>query len=112
MLFLQSHGVSTTYAVKIYKQYGNDSIATVTENPYQLATEVYGIGFITADAIARNIGFGIDSEFRLKAGIVHALDQAGEEGHCYLPRQELAERAVKLLSVADYQPNPEAILSS
>jgi exodeoxyribonuclease V alpha subunit len=111
MLFLQSHGVSTTYAVKIYKQYGNDSITTVTENPYKLATEVYGIGFITADAIARNIGFGIDSEFRFKAGIVHALDQAGEEGHCYLPRPELADRAVKLLSVADYQPNPEEILT-
>ena len=73
MVFLQGHGVSTTYAVKIYKQYGNTAIATVTTNPYQLATDIYGIGFLTADKIAQNLGVPPDSEFRYRAGLVHVL---------------------------------------
>nr|MBW4457443.1 ATP-dependent RecD-like DNA helicase [Nostoc indistinguendum CM1-VF10] len=73
MVFLQSHGVSTTYAVKIYKQYQDKAIDTVTHNPYQLATDIYGIGFLTADKIARNLGVAPDSEFRYCAGITHAL---------------------------------------
>jgi len=64
MVFLQTHGVSTTYAVKIYKQYQDNAISTVTQNPYQLATDIYGIGFLTADKIARNLGVGADSQFR------------------------------------------------
>ena len=71
MVFLQGHGVSTTYAVKIYKQYKDEAIATVTKNPYQLAADIYGIGFLTADKIARNIGIAPDSEFRYRAGIIH-----------------------------------------
>ena len=109
MLFLQSHGVSTTYAVKIYKQYGDASIATVTHNPYQLATDVYGIGFVTADAIARNLGIAPDSEFRYRAGILHVLGEASEEGHCFLPGDELVERVVKRLEIADHRPNPEQV---
>jgi exodeoxyribonuclease V alpha subunit len=109
MVFLQGHGVSTTYAVKIYKQYGNNSISVVSENPYRLAMDIYGIGFITADAIARNIGIDISSEFRAIAGIFHILGEAGEEGHCYLPQIELVERSVKLLSHQDYHPDPETI---
>ncbi|MFM7424925.1 MAG: helix-hairpin-helix domain-containing protein, partial [Elainella sp.] len=70
MLFLQSHGVSTTYAVKIYKQYGEQSIETVTRNPYQLAAEVYGIGFVTADSIARNLGIDPGSEYRYRSGLL------------------------------------------
>ncbi len=85
MVFLQGHGVSTTYAVKIYKQYGERAIATVTENPYQLATDIYGIGFLSADKIARNLGVPADSEFRYSAGLVHSLTEAAEDGHCYLP---------------------------
>lgn len=96
MVFLQGHGVSTTYAVKIYKTYGNDSIKTVTENPYKLATDIYGIGFFTADAIARNIGIEISSEFRSIAGIFHSIGEAAEEGHCYLPQTQLVENTVKL----------------
>jgi len=69
MVFLQGHGVSTIYAVKIYKQYKNEAIAIVTENPYQLATDIYGIGFVTADTIARNMGVSPDSEFRYRAGL-------------------------------------------
>ncbi|XGW00384.1 MAG: ATP-dependent RecD-like DNA helicase [Leptolyngbya sp. BL-A-14] len=109
MLFLQSHGVSTTYAVKIYKQYGDAAIATVTHNPYQLATDVYGIGFVTADAIARNLGIAPGSEFRYRAGILHVLGEAAEEGHCFLPGDELVDRVVKRLEIADHRPNPEQV---
>ena len=109
MVFLQSHGVSTTYAVKIYKQYQDNSIATVTSNPYQLATDIYGIGFLTADKIARNLGVPTDSEFRYCAGIIHALTEAAEDGHCYLPQPELIEKVIKLLATDDHQPAPEAI---
>ena len=110
MVFLQGHGVSTTYAVKIFKQYGNESIAIVTENPYRLATDIYGIGFFTADVIAQNVGFTPDSEFRARAGILHSLSAAGEDGHCYLPQPELVESTVKLLSHGEYAANVDRIL--
>jgi exodeoxyribonuclease V alpha subunit len=111
MLFLQGHGVSTTYAVKIFKQYGQDAIATVTQNPYQLATDVYGIGFVTADAIARNLGIAPDSEFRYRSGILHVLGEAAETGHCFLPQSELVDQVVKRLTLTDHQPDPEVILA-
>jgi exodeoxyribonuclease V alpha subunit len=104
MVFLQGHGVSTTYAVKIYKQYGDEAIATVSNNPYQLATDIYGIGFVTADSIARHIGIEPGSEYRYRSGLLHALGEASEEGHCFLPEQELVDRSVKLLALADHQP--------
>ncbi|RCJ41998.1 exodeoxyribonuclease V subunit alpha [Nostoc minutum NIES-26] len=109
MVFLQGHGVSTTYAVKIYKQYQDKAIATVTENPYQLAADIYGIGFLTADKIARNIGIAPESEFRYCAGIIHALSEAAEDGHCYLPQVELIESVIKLLTTDTHQPTEEAI---
>ena len=109
MVFLQGHGVSTTYAVKIYKQYGDKAIATVTHNPYQLAADIYGIGFLTADKIARNIGIAPDSEFRYRAGIIHCLSEAAEDGHCYLPQSELIESVIKLLTTESHQPTEEAI---
>ncbi|AFZ61213.1 ATP-dependent RecD-like DNA helicase [Anabaena cylindrica FACHB-243] len=109
MIFLQGHGVSTTYAVKIYKQYGDKAIATVTHNPYQLATDIYGIGFMTADKIARNLGVAPDSEFRYRAGLIHALSEAAEDGHCYLPQPELIESVIKLLTTESHEPTKEAI---
>ncbi|BCL39795.1 ATP-dependent RecD-like DNA helicase [Nostoc sp. MS1] len=109
MVFLQTHGVSTTYAVKIYKQYQDKAIATVTANPYQLATDIYGIGFLTADKIARNLGVPSSSEFRYSAGIIHALSEAAEDGHCYLPQPELIEKVAKLLATDDHQPTEDAI---
>lgn len=112
MLFLQGHGVSTTYAVKIYKQYGDEAIATVSNNPYQLATDIYGIGFITADSIARNIGIAPDSDYRYHSGLLHTLGTASEEGHCFLPEQELVERSIKLLTLTDHQPQAEQVRSS
>lgn len=110
MVFLQGHGVSTTYAVKIYKQYGDQAIATVTNNPYQLATDIYGIGFLTADKIARNLGVAPDSEYRYCAGIIHALSEAAEDGNCYLPQTELVEKVIPLLTTETHQP-PEAALT-
>jgi len=110
MLFLQSHGVSTVYAVKIFKHYGQDAITTVTQNPYQLATDIYGIGFITADGIARKLGITPDSEFRYRAGILYTLGQAGEDGHCFLPFTELVEQGINLLELPDYQPEEGRII--
>ena len=109
MVFLQGHGVSTTYAVKIYKQYKDEAIATVTKNPYQLAADIYGIGFLTADKIARNIGIAPDSKFRYRAGIIHCLSEAAEDGHCYLPQSELIESVIKLLTTESHQPTEETI---
>ncbi len=110
MVFLQGHGVSTTYAVKIYKQYQDKAIETVTQNPYQLATDIYGIGFVTADAIARNLGVPPDSEFRYRAGIVHVLGEAASDGHCFLPHTELVERVVERLSLQEHQPEPKVVI--
>jgi len=109
MLFLQGHGVSTTYAVKIYKQYGDQAILVVSHNPYQLAADIYGIGFVTADTIACNLGIAPDSDFRSQAGILHVLQQAAEEGHCFLPEHELVERVVKRLALPESPVDPARI---
>jgi exodeoxyribonuclease V alpha subunit len=109
MLFLRGHDVSTTYAVKIYKQYGDQAIETVSKNPYQLATDIYGIGFITADTIARKIGIAADSEFRYQAGLLYVLSQAGEEGHCFLPVKKLVEHSTKRLALPDAPVDPTRI---
>jgi exodeoxyribonuclease V alpha subunit len=101
MLFLQSHSVSTHFAVKIYKQYGADAITVVEKTPYRLAAEVYGIGFRTADQIARNLGMPVDAEERLRAGLQHVLMTATEEGHCYLPADDLIKRSAEALEVED-----------
>ncbi len=99
MVFLAGIGVSTSLAARIYKRYRDDSIAVVRENPYRLASEVWGIGFKTADAIAKSIGIAEDSPERLKAGLQYALSEAAENGHCHLPQQELIEQAAKILDV-------------
>jgi len=101
MLFLQSHAVSTSFAVKIFKQYGADAITVVEKTPYRLAAEVYGIGFRTADQIARNLGMAPDAEERLRAGLHHTLMTASEGGHCYLPAGDLIERSAEALEVED-----------
>jgi exodeoxyribonuclease V alpha subunit len=103
MLFLQSHSVSTHFAVKIFKQYGNDAIEVVEKSPYRLASEVYGIGFKTADQIARHLGVAVDAEERLRAGLHHVLLQATDEGHCYLPAHELIKRSAVALEVEDQE---------
>ncbi|MGD9974878.1 MAG: ATP-dependent RecD-like DNA helicase, partial [Desulfatirhabdiaceae bacterium] len=93
MLFLQSHGVSPAYATKIFKHYGNDSIKTVQENPYRLAMDIFGIGFVTADRIAEKLGFSKDSELRAKAGVIYVLHQLADEGHVFYPRPRLIEKS-------------------
>ncbi|HEY1348010.1 MAG TPA: ATP-dependent RecD-like DNA helicase [Ktedonobacteraceae bacterium] len=109
MLFLRDHDVSTTYAVKIYKQYGDQAIAVVSQNPYQLATDIYGIGFITADTIARKLGIAPDSEFRYRAGLLYVLSQASEEGHCFLPVRTLVEHATQRLALPEAPVDPMRI---
>ena len=97
MLFLQSNGVSTAYAAKIYKEYGNEAIDKVRENPFRLADDIWGIGFKTADAIAEKLGFGKDSFVRLRSGIMYTLSSLADEGHVYAEREQLVEKAVELL---------------
>jgi exodeoxyribonuclease V alpha subunit len=99
MLFLQSHGVSTGYGAKIYKQYGNEAIRIVQENPYRLATDIFGIGFITADKIAEKLGLPKDSELRAGAGILYVLQQLTDEGHVYYPYEPLVEKSKEILGV-------------
>ena len=111
MIFLQGHGVSTTYAVKIYKQYGEEAIATVTTNPYQLAIDIFGIGFLTADLIARNVGVTPDSQFRYRAGILHVLNKASEDGHCYLPESQIVPFTQELLTTEEYEAESRVIVS-
>lgn len=97
MIFLQSHGISTLYSVKIFKQYGNDAIAIVSQNPYKLAKDIYGIGFFSADRIARSLGFAEDSPERISAGIKHVLDASRENGHCYLTKEQMFNGVLELL---------------
>jgi exodeoxyribonuclease V alpha subunit len=99
MVFLQGVGVSTSLGVRIYKAYGDAAISVVRNQPYRLASEVWGIGFKTADQIARQLGIPLDSPQRVKAGLQFVLSQASEDGHCYLPRAELLTRAAALLGV-------------
>ncbi len=99
MVFLQAHGVGPALAVKIYKRYGAAAVDTVRENPYILAEEIHGVGFLTADRIARSLGIEPDAPQRLRAGLIHTLQQAVQEGHTYLPRRRLLEAAARLLEV-------------
>ncbi len=97
MLFLQSHNVSTSHATKIYKTYQNDSIRIVTENPYRLADEIYGIGFVTADTIAQKLGIDRDDPHRLQAGIKYVLSQKADDGHVFQHYSELIESCQTIL---------------
>ena len=99
MIFLQTHGVSSGYATKIFKQYGKESIDVVKENPYRLATDIFGIGFLTADSIAEKLGFDKDSELRAQAGILYVLNQLADEGHVYYPYEALVKRCQEILGV-------------
>ncbi|MFI6505433.1 ATP-dependent RecD-like DNA helicase [Nonomuraea typhae] len=99
MIFLQGVGVSTSIAVRIYKQYGDKSVEVVKTRPYQLADDVWGIGFKTADTIAQAVGIPHDSPERVKAGLRYTLSQAADDGHCYLPAPNLVGDAVKILDV-------------
>ncbi len=99
MIFLQGHGVSPAYATKIFRKYGWESISIVSKNPYRLATDIFGIGFLTADKIAQKIGFAKDAAPRAEAGILYVLNELSEEGHVYYPYEQLIERCREILDV-------------
>ncbi|RMD69749.1 MAG: ATP-dependent RecD-like DNA helicase, partial [Gammaproteobacteria bacterium] len=100
MVFLHSHGVGTARAVRIYKTYGEKAIELITQNPYRLALDIHGIGFKTADALARRLGVEGDSPFRVQAGVRHVLQAFAEEGHCMVPQESVIEETVALLDVS------------
>ncbi|MGM0569063.1 MAG: SF1B family DNA helicase RecD2, partial [Elusimicrobiota bacterium] len=99
MIFLRSHDVSSGYAVKIFKRYGKDALRIVKENPYKLAEDVFGIGFVLADRIAENIGIERDSLIRASAGILYTLNKLSEEGHLYYPADKLIQKSSSLLKI-------------
>ena len=100
MIFLQQYGINTNLAVKIYNQYGPRVYGVLQENPYQMADDIDGVGFKTADEIASRIGIRTDSDFRIRSGILYSLQQAAGEGHTYLPMEELTQRTALLLEIA------------
>ena len=102
MLFLQGHDVSTSHATKIYKTYGNKSIAVVKENPYRLADDIWGIGFRTADTIASKLGFGHEKYERLRSGLLYTLNALASEGHCFATREQLQKAGAELLEVEEH----------
>ena len=99
MLFLQSHGVSSGYAAKIFKHYGSQAISVVKQNPYRLASDIFGIGFLTADQIAGKLGFEKDSRLRVESGILYVLHQLCDEGHVYFPYEPLVSKSCDILGV-------------
>lgn len=101
MVFLQSYGVGTSRAVRIYRTYGNEAIAKVSENPYRLALDIHGIGFKTADTIAQKLGIPKDSLIRAQAGVRHVLQEFSGDGHCACEREKLVETSSKLLEISE-----------
>jgi exodeoxyribonuclease V alpha subunit len=101
MMFLQAHNISTLFAVKIYKTYGNEAVEVVRNNPYRLAQDIYGIGFFSADKVALSLGLAENSPQRIQAAIDHVLQNARQEGHCYLTREQITEGVGQLISLQD-----------
>lgn len=99
MIFLQSHGVGTAQSARIYRRYGASAIQTISENPYRLCEDIWGIGFLTADGVAQSIGIGPDSRVRAEAGLVYVLNTMTDEGHCFCLESELLLRAAELLDI-------------
>jgi exodeoxyribonuclease V alpha subunit len=99
MMFLQSHGVSTNLAVKVYKTYGDDALEVVQEDPYRLARDIWGVGFKTADKVAQDLGLPHDAPSRVQAGVAYALSQLADDGHVYAPEEKLVVEAASLLEV-------------
>lgn len=101
MLFLQDHGVSTSFAAKIYRQYGNESLEKMKENPFQMADDIWGIGFKTADGIAQKLGFAKEAYVRLRSGIMYTLSNLADEGHVFAYQEQLIAKAAELLEVEE-----------
>jgi exodeoxyribonuclease V alpha subunit len=109
MLFLHSHDVSTNLAIKIYKQYGDQSLQVVQSDPYSMARDIYGVGFKTADRIARSLGLPYDHPSRIEAGLIYALNEMINEGHVYAPREVLSDKTLELLGEVDPELLPAAL---
>lgn len=101
MLFLQPHGISAAYAVRIYRAYGEEALHVARQNPYRLAMDIRGFGFLTADMIATKLGFTADHPLRIKAATLYSLQRASEEGHVFLPRNVLIEKVCKQIGVEE-----------
>ena len=101
MVFLQSYDVSPSHAVKIFKLYGQDAVRQVKEDPYRLARDIYGIGFRSADRIARSLGIAADAPQRVEAGALRVLQQANDNGHAFLPKGRLVRQGSELLEVGE-----------
>jgi len=99
MIYLQGHGISPNYALKIFKYYGNEAVAKVQENPYRLAQDIFGIGFLKADRIAQNLGVEPNSPLRANAGLLYIMTKYSEEGHVYVPELMLLQQAEKILQI-------------
>ena len=100
MVFLQGHGISATYAVKIFKTYGRKSLVVVKNNPYQLTEDIWGVGFRIADSIALSLGVPANDPRRARAGLLFALDESAGAGHCFMPKEKLVEQATYLLKLS------------
>lgn len=101
MLFLQDHGVNTSFAAKIYRQYGNESLDKMKENPFQMADDIWGIGFKTADGIAQKLGFAKEAYVRLRSGIMYTLSNLADEGHVFAYQEQLIAKAAELLEAEE-----------
>ena len=99
LVFLQSYGIGTAMAVRIYKEYGEDAIDLIKKNPYRLSTDIWGIGFHTADQIALNLGVARDSPYRAQAAVRHVLSEATGDGHVGFPEELLREHAVEMTQI-------------
>lgn len=108
MVYLQQYDISINNGIKIYKKYGKETIKVIGENPYKLSEDIHGIGFITADNIAKKMGISEDSPFRIEAGLKFSMINSAGEGHCYLPKEELIKKSEKILKV-DREAIEEAI---
>src|SRR5210317_1867139 len=114
MVFLQGHGISATYAVKIFKTYGRKALAVVKNNPYQLTEDIWGVGFRIADSIALSLGVPASDPRRARAGLLFALDESAGKGHCFMPKEKLVEQATYLLKLSgksDQLPDHEGLYS-
>ncbi len=101
MLFLQEHDVSTAYGSRIFKAYGNESVSVMKENPFRLADDIWGIGFLTADRIAEKLGVDKESYAGCRAGIFYVLNRFADEGHCFAPNRQLIEKCVEMLGIEE-----------
>ncbi|MDY9921553.1 MAG: ATP-dependent RecD-like DNA helicase [Synergistota bacterium] len=100
MLFLQSYGIGTGYALRVFRHYGSASVQVLQENPYRLAVDIFGIGFMTADKIAYSMGFSKESPLRIRAGVLHVINELTRDGHVFVPIEELTASAAEILSVS------------